>query len=258
MSPDPRTTDLDPAQLSGTEFAAHIGAQIGQLGGAFMIGPYAKAFAKQHNLRGYEAYMIGRFGVLGDVDADVVIAGAGFWPADLVRDSWDTARTTIAPAEAASSYVGVNGEWAAGELDGWAQAGESSELLWQIADNADVAGLPVFAGWRAMPRPAPGLQSAALALHVLREQRGGMHLIAVLASGLSPLEALLAGPGGEGNATFFRWPPPFANVAALRPARAAAEALTNDLMAATFDVLGEQERRSLVEALRQAQQCAFA
>ena len=60
--------------------------------------------------------------------------------------------------------------------------------------------LPLFAGWRAAPRPADLPALTGHLLQVLREHRGGVHGLAVLASGLTPLEAC------AGSATEFYKP----------------------------------------------------
>ena len=45
-------------------------------------------------------------------------------------------------------------------------------------------------------------------MQILREWRGGNHLVATTAVGLSPLEAILTNEG-PGQAKFFGWPEPF-------------------------------------------------
>jgi hypothetical protein len=46
---------------------------------------------------------------------------------------------------------------------------------------------------------------------VLRELRGSVHVLAVVAAGLGPLAAVLA-TGGEENARRFGWPEPFPSI----------------------------------------------
>ena len=46
-------------------------------------------------------------------------------------------------------------------------------------------------------------------LHLLHEHRMGVHVVAVRASGLTPLEAIIAGPEGETGAVAFGWQPPY-------------------------------------------------
>jgi hypothetical protein len=46
-------------------------------------------------------------------------------------------------------------------------------------------------------------------IHLLHEHRQGVYLIAVRAAGLTPLEAIIAGPEGETGAVAFGWQPPY-------------------------------------------------
>ena len=66
------------------------------LGGAWMISSEAKAAGTEHGYRGWQLYLAGRAGVLGDVSADVVHATLGFLHPDLVRSGWDAGRQ-VAP-----------------------------------------------------------------------------------------------------------------------------------------------------------------
>ena len=68
------------------------------------------------------------------------------------------------------------------------------ELGRRIADAADPSIGAVFAGWRAQPQPDDVNARVALTMHVLREMRGGAHIIAVNACGITPLDAVLASP----------------------------------------------------------------
>ena len=90
--------------------------------------------------------------------------------------------------------------WGVEQLGGFPRVDRLVELTQRVVFAADASGLPLFAAWRAMPVPddAPGAQAAVL-LHLLREHRAGAHLLAVRASGLTPLEAIIAGPGGRGR-----------------------------------------------------------
>lgn len=231
-------------------YAARVGATASALGEAYMISPEARAFAKAHGLRGRQAYMIGRFGVLGPVHADVVVAAQGFWRPEVVTAVWDDARTSIEPQVAADGYAAMCREWGAARFSGFAGAARLAELAWQVADGAAVAAAPLFAGWRAMPRhPEQPAGDCVQAAHVLRELRMARHLVAVVATGLTPLEAVVSGPGGAGNAEFFGYEPPYPDRDVLAERRAAAEDLTDTVMAPVYDVLAGRQRVELEELL---------
>ena len=241
----------------GAAYAAAVAPLLASVGGGFMISRQAKLFTKDNGLRGRQGYVIGRGSVLGDVDADVVTAAFGFWPADVIRDAWDGAREVLDVATARDRYAEVCRAWGREHLEGLADADRLAELLGWVVDGCEVVGLPLFAGWRAVPLPDDGLGRAMQLLHVLREHRGGTHLLAVIASGLAPLQAILAGAGGSGNAAFYGFEEPFESAGHLATARAEAEALTDRLVAPAYDVLSHDERLELLELLTAAQTLAF-
>ena len=241
----------------GPAYSAAVGALFASLGGGFMISKQAKAFAVDHRMRGRPAYVLGRGSVLGDVDADVVTAAFGFWPADVVRESWDQGRAVLDVATARERYAEMCRSWGRARLAGLSDPARLAELLSWVVDGCDVVGLPLFAGWRAVPLPDDDLGAVTEQLHVMRERRGGLHLLAVIACGLTPLQAVLSGPGGTSNATFFGHDEPFEDVSGLTTARSEAEALTDRLAAPAFDVLAHDERVELLNLLREAATKAF-
>ena len=237
---------------------------IGALGGAFMISREAKAYGQETGFSDWAPYMRGRCGVLGEVDADVVLSAVGFFPADVVRKAWEAGRSL--PAEdAARRYATVCQDFGRRKLAGLAEtdADRLAELLEAVAGNADVIGAPLAAGWRAMPLPDDGRARVIQLAHVLRELRGGLHLVAVFSSGLTPLESVLTAssplnPDGEANARYFGWPEPYTPPTdTVRKRRADAEDLTDTLVAPAFRILSEAEGEELVSLLGQAFTVAF-
>jgi hypothetical protein len=241
--------------------AVAVKAQIVRLGGSFMRSREAKAYNEETGWPGWGPYMRGRCGVLGDVNADVVTAAAGFFPAEVVRESWEHGREVPA-AYTARRYTHVCQEHGRRKLAGFAGADRLAELMAAVVGHADVAGAPLFAGWRVVRLPADGPARAAQLAHVLRELRGARHLTAVQATGLTPLEAMLSGgsqlvPDGAAQARYFGWPEPYPEVTdELRTRRAQAEELTDELTAPAFAVLTEAESDELISLLDKA--CAVA
>ncbi|MBW8480985.1 SCO6745 family protein [Actinomadura parmotrematis] len=244
------------------EIAAAVALPVGRLGGAFMISREARAFGDALRLTGWAPYFRGRFGVLGDVDADVVASAAGFFPAGVVRAAWE-AGAGVPAAEAAARYAVAAQEYGRRTLADFAGAERLAELLQRVVDGAGVLGAPVFAGWRAVPLPEDAPARAVQLAHVLRELRGGLHIAAVLASGQSPLEAILTGrspllPSGEPNAEFFGWPRPYpAPTDEDRRRHADAERLTDALMAPAFAVLDKAEGEELTALVTEAEHLAL-
>lgn len=125
-----------------------------------------------------------------------------------------------------------------------------SALVERAVVAAEASAMPLFAAWRAMPLPdlSPGARSAA-GLRLLREHFTGAYLLAVRAAGMTPLEAVLAGPEGEAGAVACGWPPPYPPIGPLVRRRLWAEAVTNRLVAPAFTALGPADGAELVELL---------
>ena len=238
------------------EDAASLAAgPINAIGGRFMMHvPTFRAGTAAGFPKGWYFYTTGRGGVLGDVDASVISAAFAYFPHDAIRERWELARTVMPPAEAAALYAQACQEWGREALADVEGIDRLVPLLQRVADAADAAGAPLFAGWRALPVPDDAPGAAAQLLMVLREHRGGMHTMTVLAEGLTPLEAVVTG-GGVGNAEFFGWTGELPDPEPLRERYAAAEARTNTLAARAYAALDDWEREelvSLLEAVRTA------
>ncbi|MEU6712549.1 hypothetical protein ABZ897_13795 [Nonomuraea sp. NPDC046802] len=244
---DPRTT------------AVQVRAPIGQIGGGFMVSREAKAVCEEHGLGSRELYFRGRCGVLGECAADVVTSVAVFFPPRHVEESWNGGRK-LPVEQAVELYAEACRAWGRRKLGGYDGCARLAELLRKVVDAAPSTGAPLFAGWRAVPLADDAPARAAQLAHVVRELRGALHANAVIAAGLSPLEATLATGHdatpfgqvtGERIAAFFTWPQPyFTPGPGVVARRAAVEETTDDLMAPMFSVLDDGESDELIELLR--------
>ncbi|NRQ34275.1 hypothetical protein HII36_20810 [Nonomuraea sp. NN258] len=224
-----------------------------------MISREAKAICEAHGLGPRELYFRGRFGVLGDCDADVVTSVAVFFPREHVEENWNGGRK-LPVEQAVELYAEACGQWGRRKLGGYDGCARIAELLEPVVRQASSVGAPLFAGWRAVPLPDDAPARATQLMHVLRELRGGLHANAVLAAGLHPLDATLAADhdgtpfghaAGELIAKFFTWPEPYQQPAPETKARrAAVEETTDDLMAPVFSVLNSDESDELIDLLR--------
>jgi hypothetical protein len=221
-----------------------------ELGNAFTNDPRTMRRAREIGLTGWSFYVAGRGGALGDVRADTVAAAMGFIFPAAVRDGWDAARRVAPPMEIASDSLAECCRWGREYLGEVSGIDRLIELAERVVINAEPAGMPLFAAWRAMPIPddAPGARAAVL-LHLLREHRGSAHLLAVRASALTPLEAIIAGPDGEAGATAFGWPPPYPAFEPLVRRRTWAEALTDRIAGGAYRILEPAERQELARLL---------
>lgn len=211
-----------------------------------MTDPLTRAAGKELGLRGRPLYFLGRGGALGDVDAEVVTAAFAFFPPELVAEHWHAARQVMTPQAGARAYASMCNEWGRRNLADRVGAERVLELLERVADRAEPFGLPLFVGWRALPRPADVPGRLAQVMNVLREHRGSVHACAVAAVGLGALEANVAGAYGAQGAQFLGWTEPFPDPAPYRADWLRAEELTSAAAARPFEVLTGPERAELV------------
>jgi Helix-turn-helix family len=171
--------------VSTRDFIARTTA-IGNLGGAWYFDPATIALGKEHNLDGFRFYFLGRGGVLGDVEPEVVASAFGYWSPALVAKMWNTAKERMAPRDAARLYLSACHAFARSKfaaLDGLDDFCTAAE---QVNDTIDPAGLALYAGIDAEPLPDDAPARALQLCAVLREARGSAHLVGVVASGLRP------------------------------------------------------------------------
>lgn len=255
--------------MTPLECAQTVAPIIGDLGSKFMLDPatFAKAAALDDAtqqaitqgkepvapdaelMAGMASYAAGRFGVLGDVHSDVVIAAAAFFYPPATAEIWNQVARHVNPkAVAELYYADCASDWGRLNYTDSPELQRLCELAEKVVAQASPVCAPVFAGWRAIARPDDAPGAAELLLHILRELRFARHVVAVEASGMSPLEAVLT-TGGEGNAQMFMWPEPYPDVTQLQDQRAEIEALTDELSARDFEALTETERAEFVACL---------
>ncbi|MCC6436119.1 MAG: hypothetical protein IT196_13880 [Acidimicrobiales bacterium] len=251
---DPST----PGQLSAAEAIARTAQPVLEFARGWMINPDTAARGDELGLlpgRGF--WVVGRCGVLGDVDSDVVANAIGFMAPDAVRRFWEHRPADRPARELAGEYAECAYRWGRTALAGVDEARlrRLDELGRAVADAALPHLGSLFAGWRAMPAPPDAAAAVTLTLHVLRELRGGAHLLAVLGSGMHPVEAALAAPpprGGEGWARDLGWAAPYPDVTLAGWRRDRADAQTSLLCLAAFEALTGAERAELADLVDEA------
>lgn len=172
--------------IDADELVTRACPRIGQLGHVFYFAPETLARGKELGLDGFRFYFLGRGGVLGDVDADVVTAAFGFFTEGLISKMWDSARERCEPKRAATEFMAGAADVGRLRLSGTGPYEQFCAAAETVADSADIAGLSLFAGHRAMERPADPHERTIHLLSLLREMRGSMHLAAVVACGVAP------------------------------------------------------------------------
>ena len=210
---------------------------IGTVGAGFYFAPETLAVGKELGLDGMRWYMLGRGGVLGDVESPVVASAFGYFNPSMVEKLWGTAKAKLAPRDAGHRYFecAANiGRAKFADIDGLGAFNEAAQV---VIAAAHPAALAMFAGIAAEPltddTPGRAMQLAA----VLRELRGSAHLVAILASGLSPEKAhFIRRPEMYKAFGYDDANPP--TVTADDKARLdASDALTDQLLLATFSVV---------------------
>ena len=172
--------------MTADELVKVVCPTIGELGSAYYFTPETMQAGKDLGLDGFRFYFLGRGGVLGDVEAPVIASAFGYFEPGLVERIWNDARAVAAPRqggrahlEAARAFGRANFEAVPG-LDELCAAAET------VVGGADPAGLALFAGLSAEPLPDDAPGRAMQLVVTLRELRGSVHLLAVVASGLEP------------------------------------------------------------------------
>jgi len=234
------STDVAARTIAATASAVY------ELGWAYYFVPDTLRRGRELGLDGFRFYFVGRGGVLGNVEAPVVASAFGYFEPGLVAKTWDSARQRADPREAAREHLacahryGREAFGSVGELDRFCRAAEA------VVAAVDPAGLALFAGYAAEPLPDDLAARAMQLVAVLRELRGSTHLLAVVASGLSPRTAhYLRRPADYG---LFGWPEddPPAVTDDDRLALAAADALTDRLLVPAYAVLDAAAAGDLV------------
>ena len=80
---------------------------------------------------------------------------------------------------------------------------------------------------------------------LLHEHRMGVQVVAIRASGLTPLEAIIAGPEGETGAVAFGWQPPYPSPGPIVRRLMWAESVADSLAGQAYAQLDRAERIEL-------------
>lgn len=219
---------------------------IGSIGAAFYFHPDTTERGKQAGLDGFRMYFLGRGGVLGDVEPEVVLSAWGYFNPGLISKMWNTAKERMAPRDCARLYIDCAhqlGRKMFSEIDGLDGFVDSAT---QVVGAADVTSMPLFAAVRAEPVPSDVPAAAIHQAMVLREMRGSTHLLAIAAVGLSaPVAHAIKRPG---DVKTFGWaegeiPEP---TDADRAKWDRAEALTDQLLTPAYARLSDAQADALI------------
>jgi hypothetical protein len=84
-------------RTTSDSFVTEVSARINDLGWAYYFVPETLETGKALGLDGFRFYSLGRGGMLGDVEAPVVVSAFGYFNPALVADMWDSGLVTSQP-----------------------------------------------------------------------------------------------------------------------------------------------------------------
>jgi hypothetical protein len=235
--------------MDATDTATLLADPIQVLGMKYYFDPLTKERGREHGINVVEFYGLGRAGVLGDVETQTVIDAFTFFDPSLIDYFWTQAKTKADPVAVAAAHVEAAYAFADrtfSDLD--------RELLARFSDAArrvsealpyDVCAL--VDGYRQYPWPSDPVHGAYLGAIMLRELRGGLHIVAVRDANLDVVAACyLQGPEVFALHGYKETDVPEVSDD-LRAQKLKAEELTNAAMASALDVLSDAQRLDLVE-----------
>jgi hypothetical protein len=207
---------------------------IHDIGSAIYLSPDVFGWAAEWGWSNpFAFYFAGRGGMLGDVSADVVTSAFGWFSPTAVSAMYNEGVAVAGGRGAAERMAEAHAKWGDKYFAGVDGLDDAVAVSEEVVSGLEGSAIPLFAGWRDAARSETTAGRAAQLMQILREWRGGLHLVGTTAAGLSPLEAILTNEG-EGQAKFFGWSEPFPDVAAMKAKHDEAEAITDRLCAAAL------------------------
>jgi hypothetical protein len=221
---------------------------IHDIGTAIYLSPDVFGWAAEWGWSNpFAFYFAGRGGMLGDVSADVVYSAFGWFEPGVVKAMCAEGNAVAGSAAVAQRMAEATALWGRKYLADIDGIEDIAALTEAAVDGLEGSALPLFVGWRGAPRAEDAPGRAAQLMQILREWRGGVHLVATTSAGLSPLEAILTNEG-EGQAKFFGWSEPFPDYEENRHKHQVAEDLTDQLCAASLSRALPTENNAAFEA----------
>jgi hypothetical protein len=233
--------------MDALELVTRTSAPINAAGAAFYFDGVTLAAGQALGLDAFHFYCMGRGGVLGDVEPAVVASAFGYFHPSIVERLWTEGRAIAEPRAAARAHLAAADEFGRVKLAGVEGLDPFNEAAEAIITHVDGSALALFAGIAAEPLPADAPARAYRNVVTLRELRGSIHLVAIVASGLHPGTAHAIHRPGDVAMFGYEETPVVAD--ADRAALRAAETRTDELMAAWFAVLNDDQRTAFADGV---------
>jgi hypothetical protein len=225
--------------------------RVRDTGWLFYFTPHTQARAEELGLDVFTLYVIGRGGVLGDVEWPVVHSAFGYFHPDFIKGAWERGRVHVAPRDAGRAFIECSHEFGREKLAEVGGLEDFCAAAGAVNDAAQVhsAGLSLYSAASSEPLADDLPARAMQLLTLLREYRGSAHLLAVVASGLTPVEAHYL--GRPERFALFGWSESDTpEVGDDHRARLqTAEELTDRIVSPAYGVLDETARKGLVDGM---------
>ncbi len=226
------------------ETSVQLKSFVTELPARFMLDGATYARGGELGYDGLDFYAVGRGGVVGEVDADLVTAAFFFFAPDKVREYWERSRS-VGPVDAAArAFAECCAQWGRDHLDDETDHTRLAALLARVVDAANPTGAAIFAGWRRLGAPADAKGQVLFYANALRELRAARHAAAIIAAGIPPDAAVHT--SSPQMAGFFGWETAPADLDGWADPWKTAESMTETAFAPTFAVLSDDEQRELV------------
>ncbi len=193
-------------------------------------------------------WVVGRAGVMGSCTAEVAAAELAFHAPHHVVDAWDNLPDGLDHATVSDHYAGRVKAWGDEVISTFdpGRMERLDSLGRRVIDAAPSCLGGLFAGWRALDPGDTVGERVAMTTQVLREMRGAAHINAIVACGLTPLDAVLASTNapprtGPEYAERMGFVGPFRDPEEVRADRLEAEALTARILEPFFATLDSAE-----------------
>jgi hypothetical protein len=235
--------------MNSTELSSVTADPIQLVGMSYYFAPSTVERAKERGLNVFQFYGLGRGGVLGDVDYDVVFDAFTFFSHSAMGMLWTDSREKGNPAETAEAHVQAAYAYADHTFGAIPVEVLSKFALavHKVAESVEAGHHALLDGYKQFAVPANPVHSAYLGAILMRELRGCVHIDAVREVGLTPAEAAYL----QDSSVFKMHGYTDADVPTVTPEleakKARAEEITSAAMAKYFEVLSDDERRALRE-----------
>ncbi len=237
------------ATMTTDELMDRVCPLIRDNGWAYYFVPETEAKGKELGLDVFQFYVVGRGGVLGNVESSVVASAFGYFSPSAIQPLWDSACRLVDPRDAARAYFECAAQLGSTRFAGLEGLEGFCAAAGVVNQAADPTGLPLYAGFRAEPLVDDLAGRAMQLMSVLREFRGSAHLLAVRAEGLDAKTAhFIKRPD---DIEMFGWSADDAPVIgpAERKALDAAERLTDSIVHSAYAALDDAGADALVAGL---------